>query len=125
MANRMHPGVPPSQRADNAEGWQAKARKATDMVVHMERHFHPDEDAAAIRGRVIAHARKALGLSPDGEFFETMDVDLGEGVEPTEMMSTPGIFRLVANHAGIEIGDERGVETFMDVVQRTLSDLGL
>ena len=93
------------------------------MVLHLERHFHPVESRDEIHQRVIQHARAALGASPSLDFHKVMDVDLGNGVESTETMSTPGIFRLVLDHAGFDRTDPLAPETFMEVVQKTLARL--
>jgi hypothetical protein len=92
------------------------------MVIALTLHPQGGEPET-IRPVVLGHAREALGRKETAEFMGVMNLDLGEGPGPTEVMTIPGIFRLVFEISPLDRSSESSVETFMAVVQRRLDEV--
>lgn len=133
MAKRKDPKRKPrSQRADRAPQMSPlnqemeAVRKATEVVVSMLKLS--GMDAASIREEAMDAVKGSFTIQDRSQLMRTYPIRTAHGVEATECVSAPGIFRFVLDNHGFDHRpdappDVYREETYVAVVSRTLDEL--
>jgi hypothetical protein len=126
MANRMHPGKPPSQRRDWPGDWRERLRTTTrSFVAKIKEEFECGDDE--VREIIVRAVRLSLGGETQPS-RDDMERAFAESEESGDVMiiGMAKAFNLFLDGEGINRSDAIVIETFMEVVTGVLDgELGL
>src|SRR5690349_20304346 len=102
--------------APDEDAIRAKVHRATEMLVAIHRRFGKGDEA--VRADVLADVRQALtGAEPRIGLLQAEDA-----ADPEPAISTPGVYRLILDHFGLDRSDVYLQEAWTEWVQRTLAE---